>query len=1032
MHEGALRTLKKKPSTTEERASDPNASVVYQKDESSEDTRRFPLPTGAFVGLDLSEKQRSTQSRSEDEVPVLLLPTSARSTPPNQGSEASARSEAFKTSEEVEEEDVVVLRSVQQDHDAEALVLLRPISGETEALPARNQPTDSPLPSRRASSMTQDYPISSPRIKLSEDLPPARKQEATDAHATLRQTVAIGSPHPSAAAASSRKAANDLFPDIPQASSDQTIAYEAAHLHALLTPPPSSTLSLGLRPSFDDLAASSAEIPSSPSQDKSTSPPPSLETTAVSASEVLGVEQNPQSSDLLRVIALNDGDVTDDLLRIIAEQHLDRVTLEPMSSTLGPPEPTRKVQPPTDDLVAFALKQSERERAKPLLPTGEMIAFSLQPPAPSPMPSLAPSPARSSNISSPSPIRTDDPSATQAFFSPEDSRIVRVYDADEQEGKPNPTQERAKDGSDTDERPPYRDTSDENARPSFKEGHPPDKEGHPSQSGEVSAKTSPDEIAAISQEQMNALLQHEQGYIHTLETRVPALETRVPALETRVPPPIPDVLTISAEEIQAISPEDAANLPKRDAAAISAEEVQAVSPEEAAELPEEEMRAVSQTLPPKAETHHTSHTRQQTEPHEMKGISEDELGGSMAGTHVQHSHPTEKNTVFQATSADDEIPLAEVTPSHAPVLTHEDLDLIDPSSADHEIPVGDTHDASAEHGIPVGDAQYTADDLPMFEGTSADHEIPVGDSTHEHPDSPSDGDLPWFPPSSHPSQTPQSIAVQRISQTTNTQIRTLQPRPELFAPPASSPALTPRPQFTQAEDSPAQSKQTAPRTTPPETEPFPPRPSSASNPAQRAIRVEVLRPGETFEEKRVADGVLLEGLLSELALHCGRACCFLLKEGALIGLGARGKGDVHRRILDILLPADAPSLFSHVIRTRSSYLGPPASGPIDRILTACLGGKEPQEIAIYPILQSHRVVALFYLDDAGVGHFPKTARYQQPCRRAPASVSWRSRPRGWRVFPTGPTLLEKGRFWGSRAYAIRPTTGRCDDRQRTH
>lgn len=172
--------------------------------------------------------------------------------------------------------------------------------------------------------------------------------------------------------------------------------------------------------------------------------------------------------------------------------------------------------------------------------------------------------------------------------------------------------------------------------------------------------------------------------------------------------------------------------------------------------------------------------------------------------------------------------------------------------------------------------------------------------------------------------------------------------------------------------------------------PFVSRPSAASSPAQRAIRVEVLRPGETYEEKRVADGVLLDGLLSELALHCGRACCFLLKEGALIGLGARGVGDVHRRILDILLPADAPSLFSHVIRTRSSYVGPPASGPIDRILTACLGGKEPQDIAIYPILQNQHVVALFYLDDAGVGHFPEDSEHiKAMIRRAPLlSFHW--------------------------------------------
>ncbi|MCK6513076.1 hypothetical protein L6R29_24360 [Myxococcota bacterium] len=1145
--------MKKKPSSTEERASDPKASVVYLTDDSSEDSRKYPLPTGNFVGLDFGEKQRSAQSRSESEIPVLLLPNpSAPANPPN--------------AEEDDLEDVVLLRSAQQDSE-EALVVLRPVSGATEALPStpptsgissETSPTrqvsgstealsspparaTSTASFRRSASMTQDYPISSPLIKLADDpsspppenrpspqtpsssdvrspsqtplspenRPSPQTSSSSDARLSSRQTSAIGSPFPSNPTAPSRNAANDLFPDIPPASSDQTIAYEAAHLHAILTPPPSTTLSLGLRPSFDDLVASSADIASS-SQGRMT-PPPSdsshqsqpadpyttlsvgsprahqttdqthppqtqanesnahppqetqaneckahtLETeteteqalsiassehpsaassthpsaassthpsAASSDHETIDVGQSPRSSELLRVVALHDGEVTDDLLRVIAQQHLDRATFEIAPSAL---ESARKLQPPTDDLVAFALKQNERERAKPLLPTGEVIAYSLF--------SEAVSSPRPTDVSTSPFPRSKALSTTQAFPASEVARIVRVYDAEESSISPESASDPAKDGADTDERPPYRDTRDELSRPSFKE--PP-----PSLPAEVSAKTSPDEIVAISQEQMNALLQQEHVPSHTLETPVSS--------------------------------------PKKASHDISAQEIQAVSPNESAALSEEETLAVSDI---------SLHTRQKTEPHEMRAVSEHDLAADLAASPQQSLHPTQESAVFQqslhptqesptfeATSADDEIPVFEPTPSHAPVMTHEDLDLLDSSSADNEIPVGDTHYTAnseipvgdthytadneipvgdthytADNEIPVGDTHYTADDLPMFEGTSADNEIPVADGVSEHPNSPSDSDLPWFSPPSQPVQTPQTIAVQRVLQRTDPHIRTPQHTTSPLSSPPPSASFTLRSMLTQASESDTQSKireqharnlptplstphlptpsnaphlptpsnaphlptpsstphlptpsstprlpnpLTAPKTNPPDTEttPFVPRPAAASSPAQRAIRVEVLRPGETYEEKRVADGVLLEGLLSELALHCGRACCFLLKEGALIGLGARGVGDVHRRILDILLPADAPSLFSHVIRTRSSYVGPPASGPIDRILTACLGGKEPQDIAIYPILQNQRVVALFYLDDAGVGHFPEDSEHIKALiRRAPLlSFHW--------------------------------------------
>ena len=132
----------------------------------------------------------------------------------------------------------------------------------------------------------------------------------------------------------------------------------------------------------------------------------------------------------------------------------------------------------------------------------------------------------------------------------------------------------------------------------------------------------------------------------------------------------------------------------------------------------------------------------------------------------------------------------------------------------------------------------------------------------------------------------------------------------------------------------------------------------------------------------------VEVILEELARYCGRACCFLVKEGALIGIAAKGEGEVDRHIGDILLPLDAPSLYASVIRARSSYAGSPALGALDRILMACLGEQEPKEIALFPILQRDQVVALYYLDDAGIGRFPEDTHGLELILRRAESIAY--------------------------------------------
>ncbi|MCB9639583.1 MAG: hypothetical protein H6727_11885 [Myxococcales bacterium] len=894
--------MKKKRPPTEQHELEIQASTPA--DDEREDARLQPLPTGAFVGLNLREKENSSSFRSGDETPILLVSQDEPEEP---------------------DPDIVLLRPLNHkdlDGDDDLVLLGVPSSSVSPSRPSSISSSSRPL------SMTQEYPTSSPRVQLSTTISAPEEHEnlssSKNEKDSLRQTGSIGSPMSSASlATTSRSGANDLFPDIPLNSPDQTIAYEAAHMQAILTPSSASvaTLSSGLRPSFDDLQASPEKPVSRPTESfgskekqssetlafvaavppeaaSSSSSPPRLATPSSDISRtdeeiptlssshqaddytdiaqaLLEEENKPeepkvhtleteagskestetneppteagrvvplsdQSSDVLRAVALTDGEVTDDLLRAVAEEHLERVTKDLTSPKI--PTLASRRQPMTDDLVAFALKQNERERSKPLLPTGEVVAFSLEE-----LGAYDPSQAKEAEQAQPTSKDTD-----------EREDLGQGQDLETAESEDELLQEASAETS-----------------------------------TETIAKTSPDEIEGVSEEAQKALF-----------------------------------AAIASDKEKGMTLEFASNA--------------------------------------------GSVTRQQTEPHEMPAISHEEMSG------VSEMDDFPRPAEFEAVSADDEIPIVE---PQAPTHTHEDL-----------LDVSD--DFAGAQGFGA-DVNYTADDLPMFEGTSADHEIPVADpaTDGQTPEGHSESELPWV---SHPA-TPSSsgtktITVQRATQSTDADLPVISHSSESLSSPAPVGFSSGfREQAAHAKLSSTLLPPDELISTPSDTGvPFRFHTPAAPSQAQRPIRVEVLRPGETQEEQRVADGVLLEGLLAELALHCGRACCFLLKDGALIGLGARGQGDVHRRILDILLPADAPSLFSHVIRTRASYLGPPANGPIDRILSACLGGKEPQEIAIYPVIQQSRVVALFYLDDAGTGVFPDDSEeIKALIRRAPLlSFHW--------------------------------------------
>lgn len=91
---------------------------------------------------------------------------------------------------------------------------------------------------------------------------------------------------------------------------------------------------------------------------------------------------------------------------------------------------------------------------------------------------------------------------------------------------------------------------------------------------------------------------------------------------------------------------------------------------------------------------------------------------------------------------------------------------------------------------------------------------------------------------------------------------------------------------------------------------------------------------------------------------------------ALVGFLARGRGDVHERIQDLLFPTEGPSLLSQAFQQRQVLR---SSGPrllLDQILAVALGGMWPRQMAAIPIFQEQKPHALLYLDDAGEEAFP--------------------------------------------------------------
>jgi hypothetical protein len=123
--------------------------------------------------------------------------------------------------------------------------------------------------------------------------------------------------------------------------------------------------------------------------------------------------------------------------------------------------------------------------------------------------------------------------------------------------------------------------------------------------------------------------------------------------------------------------------------------------------------------------------------------------------------------------------------------------------------------------------------------------------------------------------------------------------------------------------------------------------------------------------------------VGEVALLILRYATRVVNRGALFGVTSEGisgigqfgigRGEdeapkVDRRVRQIHIPGDEPSVFTNVIEKMSTYHGHLEKCPWNNYLVDQLGGMVPPEVVVTPIVVSGTVSAVFYGDNLPGGH----------------------------------------------------------------
>lgn len=117
----------------------------------------------------------------------------------------------------------------------------------------------------------------------------------------------------------------------------------------------------------------------------------------------------------------------------------------------------------------------------------------------------------------------------------------------------------------------------------------------------------------------------------------------------------------------------------------------------------------------------------------------------------------------------------------------------------------------------------------------------------------------------------------------------------------------------------------------------------------------------------VSSGGIILLVLRFAAEIMNRAVVFVIREDQIVGLGQFGieiaAESPDARIRRMHVPVDADSLFRQALDGRAPIRVEPAEGEWDRYIVEQLGGDEPREVFLAPLLNEGRVVALIYGDN---------------------------------------------------------------------
>ena len=95
-----------------------------------------------------------------------------------------------------------------------------------------------------------------------------------------------------------------------------------------------------------------------------------------------------------------------------------------------------------------------------------------------------------------------------------------------------------------------------------------------------------------------------------------------------------------------------------------------------------------------------------------------------------------------------------------------------------------------------------------------------------------------------------------------------------------------------------------------------------------------------------------------------RVCLFTIKKNVLLGWMGYGENLDPKNVKGIMIPLNSPSIFQRVRDSKVYYFGEVPNNSVNQIFLTALGGIQPQNVILIPILIRDKAVCVFYGDSA--------------------------------------------------------------------